>query len=91
LLHRSRSAEKERTVNAYEIEKMEKDVRANFRLPLSYAGWADIERQAREERARILGKGITTFFAAAWAKLASVGRGVRNTAADCTSARVQQS
>ena len=52
-------------MNAYEIEQIEKDIRANFRLPLSFDGWADIERRAREERARVLGEGIASFFAAA--------------------------
>lgn len=78
-------------MNAFEIEQIEKDIKANFSLPLSYTGWADIERQAREERARVLGNGFVKFFGAAWARLASVGRGVRATAADCTSARLHQS
>jgi hypothetical protein len=78
-------------MNAYEIEQIEKDVRANFNLPLSYSGWADIERKAREERARVLGNGFSKFFAAAWTRLVSIGRGVRATAADCTSARLHQS
>lgn len=77
-------------MNEYEVAEIEKDVRANFRLPLSYAGWADVERHAREERARVLGQGIASFFAAAWARLQGLGRGVRTTAADCTSARVHQ-
>ena len=38
-------------MNAYEIEQIEKDVRANFQLPLSYQGWADVERQERVSRA----------------------------------------
>ena len=75
-------------MNAYEIEQIEKDVRANFRLPLSYSGWADIERLARQERARVLGEGFSRVVAAAWAKVVGFGRGVRNTAADCTDARV---
>jgi hypothetical protein len=78
-------------MNAYEIEQIEKDIRANFRLPLSFDGWADIERRAREERARVLGEGIASFFAAAWAKLLYLVRGVRTTAADCTSARLHHS
>ena len=75
-------------MNAYEIEQIEKDVRANFRLPLSFDGWADIERRAREERARVMGEAVARFFAAARAKLAGFGRRVRTTAADCTSARL---
>ncbi len=78
-------------MNAYEIEQIEKDVKASFRLPLSFEGWADIERRAREERARVLGAGIASFFADAWAKLKSVARGVRSTATDCTSARLHHS
>ena len=77
-------------MNAYEIEQIEKDVKANFSLPLSYAGWADIERQARQERARVIGQGFAKFFAALRAKLAGFGRGVRATTADCTSARLHQ-
>jgi hypothetical protein len=76
-------------MNAYEIEQVEKDVRANFRLPLSFAGWADIERHAREERARVLGEGFGRFFTAVRAKLAGFARGVRSTAADCTDARLR--
>jgi threonine dehydrogenase-like Zn-dependent dehydrogenase len=78
-------------MNAYEIEQIEKDVKASFRLPLSFEGWADIERRAREERARVLGEGIAGFFATAWAKLKSTVRVVRSTAADCTSARLHHS
>lgn len=78
-------------MNAYEIEQIEKDVRANFRLPLAFSDWADIERRARQERARVLGEGIAKFFVGAWTKLASYVRGVRNTAADCTSARLHHS
>ena len=78
-------------MNAYEIEQIEKDVRANFRLPLSFDGWADIERRAREERARVVGEAVAKFFAAAWAKVAGFSRAVRTTAADCTSARLHHS
>ncbi len=39
------------TMNAYEIEQIEKQMRSEFRLPLAYITWADIERQARQERA----------------------------------------
>jgi len=75
-------------MNAFEIEQIEKDVRANFRLPLSFEGWADVERQARQERARVLGNGMRQLFSALRAKLSGFGRGVRDTAADCTSARL---
>lgn len=78
-------------MNAYEIEQIEKDVRANFRLPLTYGGWAEIERHAREERARVLGEGFSRFFAGAWAKLVGFARGVRSNAADCTDARLHHS
>lgn len=78
-------------MNAYEIEQIEKDVKANFRLPLSFENWADIERHAREERARVLGRGIVSFFATTWAKLNSAVRGVRSTAVECTSARLHHS
>jgi len=78
-------------MNAYEIEQIEKDVRANFRLPLAFSEWADIERRAREERARVLGEGIARFFSAAWTKLSNLARGVRSTAADCSSTRLHHS
>ena len=78
-------------MNAYEIEQIEKDIRANFRLPLSFEGWADIERRARQERARVMGEAIAQFFAGAQAKVAGFSRGVRSTAADCTSARLHHS
>ena len=64
-------------MNAYEIEQIEKDVRARFQLPLSYAGWADIERRAREERARVLGQGFAKFFRAVRTGLAGLGRQAR--------------
>ena len=76
-------------MNAYEIEQIEKDVRANFRLPLSFEGWADIERRAREERARVVGEVFARFFSGLWARLARFGREVRSTAADCTDARLR--
>ena len=78
-------------MNAYEIEQIEKDVKANFQLPLSYQGWADVERQAREERARVLGEGFSRMFRALTAKLAALGRQVRATAAQMTNARLHHS
>jgi len=78
-------------MNAYEIEQVEKDVRANFRLPLSYVGWADIERRAREERARVLGESFVKLYRAVWTRLTGLGRQVRSTAQDCTDARLHQS
>lgn len=76
-------------MNAYEIEQIEKDVRANFRLPLSFDNWSDIERRAREERARVLGAAVAGFFSGLWARLTRFGREVRSTAADCTDARLR--
>ena len=78
-------------MNAYEIEQIEKDIRASFRLPLSFDGWADIERRARQERARVLGEGIVKFVAAVRSKLTGFSRGVRTAAANCTSARPHHS
>jgi hypothetical protein len=78
-------------MNAYEIEQIEKDVKANFRVPLSFENWADVERRAREERARVLGQGLARFFGAAWTKAVSLVRGVRSTATDCSSARLHHS
>jgi molecular chaperone GrpE (heat shock protein) len=76
-------------MNAYEIEHIEKQIRADIRLRLAYADWADIERRARRERAQAVGKAIAGFFAAALAKLTSFSRQVRSTAADCTDARLR--
>ena len=76
-------------MNAYEIEQLEKQLRADMRLPLSFNAWADLERNARQERARVLGAMISEFFAAVAAKVTGVARQVRSTAADCTQARLR--
>ncbi len=78
-------------MNAYEIEQIEKDVNAKFRLPLAFSGWAEIERCAREERARVLGQIMARFLAAARTRIISQVRRVRNAAADSTSARLHHS
>ena len=77
-------------MNAYEIEQIEKDMRANFRLPRAFEDWADVERRAREERARILGEGFRRFFAAVKAKAAAIGQQFRRStaAADCGEAKL---
>lgn len=76
-------------MNAYEIEAVEKRIRDELRLPLSYYAWADIEHRARQERARMMGQAFKGFFAALSAKIAGLGRLVRTTAADCTDARLR--
>jgi hypothetical protein len=76
-------------MNAYEIEQIEKEMKGRFRLPLAYNDWVEIQRAAHEERARYAGEAIKQFFAAALAKIASFGRQVRSTAADCTDARLR--
>jgi hypothetical protein len=76
-------------MNAYEIEAVEKQIRGELRLPLSYYAWADIERQAREERAHAMGRAFKGFFAALGAKITGLGRLVRSTAAECTDARLR--
>jgi len=76
-------------MNAYEIEQIEKQMRSEFRLPLPYQAWADVERQARQERARVIGKLLADFFAAAFAKITGAARQIRSTAADCTRARLR--
>jgi len=76
-------------MNAHEIEQIEKHMRAAVRLPLSYNAWADLERHAREERARVMGRMISDFFAAVVSKVTGVARQVRSTAADCTQARLR--
>jgi hypothetical protein len=77
-------------MNAYEIEQIEKDLKGRFRLPLAYNEWAEIERSAREERARVAGQAFKGFFAAVAAKIAGFGRQVRATAAECTRARLRR-
>lgn len=76
-------------MNAYEIEQIEKQMQAEVRLPLSYNDWAKIERQARQDRARMIGKMIAGAFAALAAKVSDAARQVRSTAADCTAARLR--
>ena len=76
-------------MNAYEIEQIEKQMRAGFRLPVEFHEWSIVERQARQERARILGKMFSEFFAAAYAKLTGAAGQIRSTAADCTGARLR--
>jgi len=76
-------------MNAYEIEQIEKQMRSEFRLPLPYQAWGDIERQARQQRARVVGKMMVDFFAAAVAKISGAAGQIRSTAADCTEARLR--
>jgi hypothetical protein len=76
-------------MNAYEIEQIEKQLRADMRLPLSFNAWADLERNARQERARVVGAMISDFIVAMAAKVTGVARQVRSTAADCTQARLR--
>lgn len=76
-------------MNAYEIEQIEKQSRAEFQLPLGYETWADIEREAREHRARAAAKAFASFFAAVAAVLTGLGRQIRSIAAQCTGARLR--
>jgi hypothetical protein len=76
-------------MNAYEIEQIEKKLRAEMRLPLSFNAWAILEHNARQDRARVVGAMISGFFAAVAAKVTAVAREVRSTAADCTQARLR--
>ena len=77
-------------MNAYEIDQIEKDVKAKFRLPIAYEGWAaDVERRAREERARVLGEASAKLFSALRGSVTRLVRRVRSTAADCTDARLR--
>ena len=76
-------------MNAYEIEQIEKQMRSEFRLPLPYQAWGDIERQARQQRARVIGKLLVDFFAAGVAKISGAAGQIRSTAADCTEARLR--
>jgi len=76
-------------MNAYEIEQIEKQMRSELRLPLAYNAWADIERQARQERARVMADVMKKFFAAVYAKITGAAGQIRSTAADCTGARLR--
>ena len=76
-------------MNAYEIEQIEKQMRSELRLPLAYNAWADIERQARQERARVMADVLKKFFAAVYAKITGAAGQIRSTAADCTGARLR--
>jgi hypothetical protein len=76
-------------MNAYEIEQIEKQMKAGVRLPLPFQAWGDMERQARQERARVMGKVLADFFASALAKISGAARQIRSTAADCTDARLR--
>ena len=76
-------------MNAYEIEQVEKHLRVDTQLPLSYAAWAEIDQRARAQRARVVGEAIGRFFSALSARLARVVGHVRHTAADCTQARLR--
>ena len=78
-------------MNAYEIEQVEARLKAETRLPLSFDTWVEIERRAREERAHVVGSAIARFFAALSARIAGLGRQVRETASDCTDARLRHS
>ena len=76
-------------MNAYEIEQIEKQVKADFRLPLGYEAWADIERNAREQRARAMVKAFRNGFAAVAAAVTGFARQIRGTAAQCSDARLR--
>jgi hypothetical protein len=83
------SAGKGRQMNAYEIEQLEQQVKAEFRLPLGYEAWADIEREARQQRARGVAQALAGFFSAVATKVAGFARQIRSTAAECTGARLR--
>jgi hypothetical protein len=76
-------------VNAYEIEQIEKQMKSELRLPLAYGAWANVEHQARQERARMMAKLMRNFFAAVYAKITGAAGQIRNSAADCTGARLR--
>jgi hypothetical protein len=76
-------------MNAYEIEQVEKQVKADFRLPVGYQAWADIEHKARVQRARAAAEAFAKFFAGVLAKVTGFARQIRRTAAECTNARLR--
>jgi len=49
----------------------------------------EIERSARQERARVVGKVMAGFFTAVLAMITGAARQIRSTAADCTDARLR--
>ena len=71
------------------IEQVERQVKADFRLPLGYEAWADIEHKARQQRARAAGEAFGKFLAGALAKVTGFARQMRSTAAQCTDARLR--
>ena len=76
-------------MNAYEIAEIEKSMKVEYRLPLSYEAWSDIERDARQARAKETYAAVTRFFNAALSKLTGAVRQVRGIAAQCTGARLR--
>lgn len=76
-------------MNAYEIAEIEKHMKAEYRLPLSYEAWWGIEREARQARAEATYREVSAFFAAVAGKLAAAVRQVRGIAAQCTGARLR--
>lgn len=76
-------------MNAYEIEQVERQVKADFRLPLGYEAWADIEHKARKQRARAAAEAFASFFAGVLATITGLARQVRSTAGECTDARLR--
>lgn len=76
-------------MNAYEIAEVEKGMKANYRLPVSYDVWARMEQEARKARARAVGQMLTQFFGAVADKVAAAVRQVRSIAAQCTGARLR--
>ena len=76
-------------MNAYEIAEIEKSMKADYRLPLSYEAWSDIERDARQARAQESYRAVARFFTAALSKLSGAIRQVRGIATECTGARLR--
>jgi len=76
-------------MNAFEIEQIERQMRSELRLPLAYSTWAEIERHARQERSRAVGKALAGFFSGVVATVTGFARQIRGTAAQCTGARLR--
>ena len=76
-------------MNAYEIAEIEKSMKVEYQLPLSYEAWSDIEREARQARAKETYSAVEGFFSAVLAKLTGAVRQVRGIAAECTGARLR--
>lgn len=76
-------------MNAYEITQIEKGMKTDYRLPMSYEVWAKMELEARQARARAVGQMLTRFLEAVAEVTVAAARQIRSIAAQCTGARLR--